>query len=511
MQKFMKASSLLFIVIMFFGMVTLPAKAAISSECSDVHIPKAQYGIINGSDFNLGDTVKTRLSLKVRAERKAMSPQKAVDLVLVLDKSGSMNCLGNNKGDTKIEIAKKAIYSIVESLKEINNPRNRLALISFDKNVITEVHLTDNYDLIQKRASRIEVGGYTSIGGGLKAAAYEIRKNKQGNDNDKKHVIVLISDGEENKPPLVKDVVSEVSDDVTVYTVGIGKLNINNIVDSYCRENSTLDEYLLQYIVNQVGDLRGDYYFSKPFDLKSTLQSIFKREIYTEPITLKNVEVTFYRVSQSNHYASYKRTSPRASEHTNQIIKWEKSKLFGSQRQSFNIDYQAVNSGKKIPLNEPIIKVGYELPSGAKCVESVPIESVAINIKRFWINKCIGRKPEHASLCPGDNRGLMKAEGNHLVNNCSTQTKCEYICDSCYKLEEGECRHYTVKARCGTAHNKKLSILPENRYLCTSGKPTEVVDENGEWKWSCKDICGSGSVNCSATKKENENYTEVAP
>jgi hypothetical protein len=52
---------------------------------------------------------------------------------------------------------------------------------------------------------------------------------------------------------------------------------------------------------------------------------------------------------------------------------------------------------------------------------------------------CLGRFPEHASLCPGDDRGLTASVDMQAVSSCTSDRKCEYQCDAGYVHQAGSC------------------------------------------------------------------------
>jgi len=93
----------------------------------------------------------------------------------------------------------------------------------------------------QTAIAAISEGGSTSIGAGLETAQNEL--SSKGKPADA-HAIILLSDGYENTPPYVSDILPTIPDKTDIYTIALGP-------DS--------DQQLLNDIATQTG---GKYYMA---------------------------------------------------------------------------------------------------------------------------------------------------------------------------------------------------------------------------------------------------------
>jgi len=139
----------------------------------------------------------------------------AIDLFIVLDKSGSM------RGD-RFEKSKEAIKSIIKKL----NPEDSLGLITFDDSFNTERALSpvgNNIESILSKVDSFKIGGSTDIESALKSAYQQL--NSDGKKNNKR--IILLTDARPNVNAegkgeflnLIKQYENEIG--LTVFGVGI--------------------------------------------------------------------------------------------------------------------------------------------------------------------------------------------------------------------------------------------------------------------------------------------------
>lgn len=105
------------------------------------------------------------------------------DTVIILDKSGSM--LGS-----KITAAKTAASSFVDILSQ--NPRNKVALVTFSTVGTTDVPFTSNFASVKTKISSITPNGSTCLECAIKQAAAQMQAQSQ--DGNKK-VVVVLTDG----------------------------------------------------------------------------------------------------------------------------------------------------------------------------------------------------------------------------------------------------------------------------------------------------------------------------
>lgn len=139
----------------------------------------------------------------------------AVNLALVLDRSGSMS------GD-KIEKAREAAIAAIRRLQ----PDDLVSVVIYDHEVETLVPAqpAKNIEWIESRIRDIRSRGNTALFGGVSQGAAEVRKNLEGKYI---HRIVLLSDGLANVGPASPDDLgrlgaSLMKEHISVSTIGLG-------------------------------------------------------------------------------------------------------------------------------------------------------------------------------------------------------------------------------------------------------------------------------------------------
>ncbi len=118
-----------------------------------------------------------------------IAPQRATDMIIVLDRSGSMS------EAKKMPYAKAAIRNVLSRL----NSNDRFALVSFSNNAIVHSQLVPissaKREYLQNTVNSIVPSGGTNMGDGLNAAL-RIMAN---NDSERARKVLLLSDGQANQ------------------------------------------------------------------------------------------------------------------------------------------------------------------------------------------------------------------------------------------------------------------------------------------------------------------------
>ena len=218
-----------------------------------------QDKVLQGSDGTLG------LNLTLQAEEIATSNSgeaRNVDMVIVLDRSGSM------KG-RKINDARQAVLELLSSL----GAKDRFALVTYSDGVQIASGLLNvtriNQQLMESAVNRVRVGGGTNLGAGLQAGINLLRSSDRNTNAAK---VILISDGLANKGITNVQALSgiaavAVEKEFAVSTVGVG---------------DEFNEYLMTAIADQG---TGSYYY---LENPAAFAEVFQKEFHDTRASIVN-------------------------------------------------------------------------------------------------------------------------------------------------------------------------------------------------------------------------------
>lgn len=216
-----------------------------------------QQKVLQGSDGRVG------MELVIKADEIPgdVDPRaQHVDMVVVLDRSGSMS-------GVKIQDARRAIMDLIGRL----SGRDRLALISYSTGVRTHFDLlpvnNDNRPLMESAVRQLSTGGSTNLGAGLQAG---IRMIERAERSGKLAKLILISDGLANRgvvdPNALGRMAAEaVRNEFAVSTVGVG---------------DEFNEFLMTTIADRG---TGNYYY---LDNPQAFAEVFQKEFYIARTTV---------------------------------------------------------------------------------------------------------------------------------------------------------------------------------------------------------------------------------
>ena len=199
------------------GSATAPPLAAPTlSENAPVTVSTevVQDKVLKGGDGRV--TVSLNLTA-ARLPAIENDPAQAADLVIVLDRSGSME-------GQKLNDARQAVIRLLDQL----GPDDRLALVTYSNGVQTQSGLVSMNEANRRRLTsaveHLHAGGGTNLGGGLKRGM-EVLMHAPGDLRQRK--VILISDGLANQGvtdpnALGRMASAAVENRFSISTVGVG-------------------------------------------------------------------------------------------------------------------------------------------------------------------------------------------------------------------------------------------------------------------------------------------------
>jgi Ca-activated chloride channel family protein len=211
-----------------------------------------------------------------------------IDIVLVLDTSGSMQALDLDadrpieRRRDRLDVAKAVVAEFVEGRKN-----DQIGLVVFGSEAFTQCPLTLDHGILATFLDRVEIGiagDATAIGSALGTAVKRLRDSEA-----ESKVVILLTDGRSNAGSLSPQKAAEIAETfgIKVYTIGAGtRGKAPFVVDSFfgkqvVYENVEIDEETLRKIAEQTG---GAYYRAED---KEALESI-----YEEIDQLETTEIT---------------------------------------------------------------------------------------------------------------------------------------------------------------------------------------------------------------------------
>jgi len=212
----------------------------------------AQRKVLQGGDGNISVALTLTGADILQQENKAIQP---VDLVVVLDRSGSM-------GGQKIDYARKAIIQLIKRM----GSRDRIAIITYSNHVEMLSPLV-KLDRAQRErvialVRRIVAGGGTNLGGGLQRG---INTLMHTGPSTRQRKVILISDGLANQGITSPQALGSMAANATERNLGVSTVGVGY----------DFNEVLMTTIADHGS---GNYYF---LDNPRSFAEVFKKEVET--------------------------------------------------------------------------------------------------------------------------------------------------------------------------------------------------------------------------------------
>ena len=203
--------------------------------------------------------------------------QKELDVMLVIDRSGSMN--QTYKGKTKITWTQEAAKAFVS---QMDATKDRVGLASFATEATLDIGLTSNFQQVDSAIDSLRAVGERNMGDGIEKANQEFASDGRGSST---WVMILLSGGVANRPyneTYAREYAlsqAEIAEGlgVTIYTIGLG-------------DPSRLDEGLLKEI-----QTNGYYHAPSAEDLMDIYKAIAEDLLFAVKYDIVIIKLTLVK------------------------------------------------------------------------------------------------------------------------------------------------------------------------------------------------------------------------
>ena len=209
--------------------------------------------------------------------------QEGIAIVITIDISSSM-LAEDFAPDNRLEVAKRQAVGFIRG-----RTADRIGLVAFAGEALTQVPITLDYPVVEQAVMDLKIGSLedgTAIGSGLATAVNRLRRAP-----DKSKVILLLTDGENNKGLIDPRTAAATASafGIKVYTIGVGTIGEAPIPTGrglggfrYEMMPVRIDEPLMREIAQQTG---GKYFRARDTE---ALSRIFRQidELEKTPIQI---------------------------------------------------------------------------------------------------------------------------------------------------------------------------------------------------------------------------------
>lgn len=222
------------------------------------------------------------------AEKVDFIQQQGIDIVMLLDVSGSMQSVDFEPN--RLEVARKTIDDFVAE-----RASDRISLVIFAGEAYTRIPLTLDHSVVRESLADVTTESVNQDGTAV-GMAISVGVNRLKKSDAASKIMILVTDGDNNAGAIDPVTASGLARDlgIKIYTIGIGSdrliLPVQNVwgQTQYRQFQGGFDEALLQRIAEETG---GQYY--RAMDAKA-LEQIFE--------TINELEKTEF---ENDNYREY--------------------------------------------------------------------------------------------------------------------------------------------------------------------------------------------------------------
>ena len=233
-----------------------------------------------GQDFSSGADVVSLQHVSTVSFPYIIREKQKIDIILIIDRSGSMNEKEPGDEFSKIYYAKEATKIFIDQL---NMSLARVGVVSFSSEATLDVQFTNNTDEIKSVIDSLVASGYTNMGDSINTANGHFQSNGR---SDSFWAYILLSDGKANRPlpeSYAREYAISESENsaelgIATYSIGLGA-NTENF-----------DEELLKQIATE-----GYYYAPSAEVLIDIYTAIAKDLLFTVKYDVVTLQLTLLR------------------------------------------------------------------------------------------------------------------------------------------------------------------------------------------------------------------------
>ncbi len=331
-------------------------------------IPATGLNISKALDPEYSDPteyLKADVSIVLESSGMLMESQ-ALDVVLVIDGSSSMNYTEPGLSKSRLGYAQVAARGFAEQLLG-SGEGHKIGVVRFDCEADEIEPLNDIFEDVNLAISGLEAYGHTSITDGLNLATSIL----SGSEQNRKRVEILLTDGKHEcrgHPDPIADgnvIPNAIRDNITIVTIGLG----------YGADGGLLDQLAL--------DTGGIYRFSPSSeDLEDIYDSIYK-EITTTGI--KDVEIVDTVAYDPNKtLLDFSSITPTPDDYEQDANSYTLIWLLPSMEpgEQYSLEYEIelfdLEAGEERVVNEELVVTAYNSQSQALTTLKIGPQSVQV-------------------------------------------------------------------------------------------------------------------------------------